>query len=107
MITSRLVDGPTAAQVSIALASLILSANREPERLTFLVDEGPEGQPNPVEREFAICGFHSYGGGDSPIALLLPITGPGAPEKPTKIIFYPTAPRGHIGHLEVTEEDEQ
>ena len=100
----RLTKGPGGPAVRIALAQLALSTNGQPVSLPFTVNEGTEGEPKLVEREFLIAGFQYYGGAESAIGLLLPVTGEGVPEKPTKIIFYPTAPEGHVGHLEISED---
>ena len=104
MKIQKLIKGPSGGKVRIALATCVLSADGNPPILAFTVNEGSDDDPKPVEREFTIIGFKNYGGAEGPLALLVPSDGPGAPEgPPVVLIFYPEAPEGHVGHVEIDE----
>ena len=98
----RFKGGPVGPSLINALARLILSEMMEPISLSLAVEEEPDSE-NYTEQNFLVNGFHDYSfaGGGGAIALLLPISGEGAPEQDTKIIYYPSTGGGH---LEIEED---
>src|SRR3989344_1979148 len=105
MKMQTLIKGPGALNVRFALAQMILSCEGSPALLSFTVNEGTDTEPNHVERVFPIVGFRDFGSRNGPIYLYLPVAGEGAPEKETRLYFHPEAPEGHVGHVEIDDED--
>lgn len=102
MQTRKLVKGPDIRDIRIALAQLVLGEDLL--FLSFSVNEGTDERPEPVDQSFRIIGFRDHGSlSDGSICLFLPLSGEGAPENETRIYFYPSAPEGYVGFIEIDD----
>lgn len=104
MKIKKLVDGPPGPEVRIALACLILAKKREPVKLGFTMNEGTDAEPELVKVEFAIAGYRSSSRSEN-AAIQLLLSDDDPREESARVYFYPTAPTGHVGFVEVDEEN--